>query len=1808
MEGSTLNKDQKIAGSAAALFDDSSSPFDAFFASDTFQTSTQQDNQSAASFFDSLANEQPSQTHQTTKDYPSYYEYNRNSSTIQENTYNTIATTTGAQHYNSTTGYDYNNYYGGQYVSANTNGVTEGMNSSIDPQSTVAQYQYSDYGYNYDASYINGQVYSQYNYSQQQQYYDPNDPYAYYYYHDPAYSQNHAQSSINVEQQQNSFQGLLDQANSNQYKEQKEDKSTYNESKQYADDVLRPNAEPGDAPPESSITDVNNFNIDNKNQEFFSDSGKEEREGGEERDSDEENKVMSREIEYSTKKKSIDIVQEQLAITSSNNATSVNNEDAAAVALVETIETNQESVTLTSSKVENDSFIEKDDELNVLENEDQEVNIIHGDDHDIFEYQPHELENHLKSELSQVEPFVSSLTKESKITSEISDANDIEEINSNSKEEQTKLDDLDDLVLGSTSKSGASEVLSYTEFENVANPQERYSISAQDSNSTTLNSSYQYDYSDQDHQYNGQWVSNNVSYQYQENDANRIMGDTTTKSEQVGYKYRGNDTVQTTKNIVNYHYEPATVDNINYQYDSGQMTVENSSAIYQNNDRNSAYVANQSTAVDATIYQGYDTSINTTAEQEQSDYQYQANQTTINKDATLQENYHYTKYDTNQINSTDQTNYHYQEYETSKLDTKTGTDQSNYQYYQGYQPITASSPQNSPPPMSPSSKRLSLISCSDPQCGGENKATAKFCSDCGNPINITMNSKTPAMDISEVIGNTNPYNNLNAYSNQSLPYSHSQASYSTSSFTSYGNQLTSMNDAQYGTGVVLDTHQLDQQQYYGSDDMNDPLGRSKGCRPIVAFGFGGKIYTMFPRTVQRFTSPEHSTPITKSAPGAFTIRVLKDIIPVSDIDDFPGPLLMDNNRGGVKAKKKDVLKFLNDQIHVSENNISSFNEEEVEKRKLESILIVWNLFKIMFENEGVLIGSPKVEDLVRKILVPSASKSNNDEANFTVPADTGFDSQIGLSQTPETSSLTYSVSVKSVDKLQEILLEGDRIAAIRHAMNENLWAHALIIASCVNKDLWKEVVTGFIRQDLMGKVETSEPDGRESLRVLYSLFAGQGQNAVKEFLPYNNLLTVAQSPVTAMIPTSHYSPNTNAPYVTSKVTALYTSSDHSVPLDSLIKWRETIAMILANRAPGDNQAISALGDMLKEYGWIHASHVCYILSPNASIISGFDAPNARFTLLGNDYTQNLPINNFYNWQSLRMTEIYEFGLSLNNNNSGLPHLQAYKLLYAWWLADCGYLNEARRYCESIANIVKVYTKGSPYFHGCFLQKLKDLTQRLLEHGGGTNESSSWLFAKKMPKATLDSLWGSLEGKFNKFVAGDVVDENVRKSSSSNASETIGPFSHFSSITHPTSEVPSRSVSASDFRTIPNPTVDTRRATTPNAVVQKHLNGNQRRSSTPGVGLVNGGYNDNFSPTISDGQNTMSSVLERESLDTSPIDDKNGYYGHFKRQDQQYSSSYGYSSYKQYDNNQQSVTDNGANSNEQQPYTSSSDYSGVEGNKKNQQTMFPYYQPSETTYKNDSAWWNNPNSDSTNIIEDQKADQTQTDDIGEGEGEFISLMDSNFTPFVPAPAPAPATSTTVTSNQNNNWDDDYDDLGLGNNSFSKGKNIQATDSATGTNNNNNETKHDISQTEQKKEEKQDEQKAEEKKGWFERWFGKREGGKAANLGEESSFYYDPVQKRWINKKAGSEPNNTLMPPPPPPQRSKTTSPQPSYSMMSSNPNRQSLPPMDNKNQTGLPNSATPPPPPPPNKGGRASSASMKRGVRRYVDIMNQPSPN
>ena len=94
----------------------------------------------------------------------------------------------------------------------------------------------------------------------------------------------------------------------------------------------------------------------------------------------------------------------------------------------------------------------------------------------------------------------------------------------------------------------------------------------------------------------------------------------------------------------------------------------------------------------------------------------------------------------------------------------------------------------------------------------------------------------------------------------------------------------------------------------------------------------------------------------------------------------------------------------------------------------------------------------------------------------------------------------------ALDKIQEFLLLGDRRQAYQFAMDEKLWAHAMVIASSIDKDSWKEVVNDFLRTELginddvnLSQSTTFSSDSVatrksnwEGLRVAYSLFSGQG--------------------------------------------------------------------------------------------------------------------------------------------------------------------------------------------------------------------------------------------------------------------------------------------------------------------------------------------------------------------------------------------------------------------------------------------------------------------------------------------------------------------------------------------------------------------------------------------------------------------------------------------------------------------------------------------------------------------------------------------
>lgn len=105
----------------------------------------------------------------------------------------------------------------------------------------------------------------------------------------------------------------------------------------------------------------------------------------------------------------------------------------------------------------------------------------------------------------------------------------------------------------------------------------------------------------------------------------------------------------------------------------------------------------------------------------------------------------------------------------------------------------------------------------------------------------------------------------------------------------------------------------------------------------------------------------------------------------------------------------------------------------------------------------------------------------------------------GTSTSQEDPVSVITLKPSSLNKIQGFLLRGERREAYQYALDEKLWAHAMVIASSIDKDAWKEVVNDFLKNELRPKNLASgidkSTDGRECLRVAYSLFSGQGAAA-----------------------------------------------------------------------------------------------------------------------------------------------------------------------------------------------------------------------------------------------------------------------------------------------------------------------------------------------------------------------------------------------------------------------------------------------------------------------------------------------------------------------------------------------------------------------------------------------------------------------------------------------------------------------------------------------------------------------------------------
>lgn len=507
----------------------------------------------------------------------------------------------------------------------------------------------------------------------------------------------------------------------------------------------------------------------------------------------------------------------------------------------------------------------------------------------------------------------------------------------------------------------------------------------------------------------------------------------------------------------------------------------------------------------------------------------------------------------------------------------------------------------------------------------------------------------------------------------------------------------------------------------------DELQRWRG-HPVFTWGAGGTIVTSFPKQIPRYGGGM-TAPKMKCSPGEIRVQNVKDVFPLpEDIARFPGPLR-------AKGKKKELLTWLTKKVEALEHQLReptlehSVHQDDLKRFEDRSLLLKLLLFLV--ENDGRLEGDAAIA-AVKKLFSPPGEVPSEVEGSFSTAADI-----VGRSRSNTSNLQAEPVDPRTIEDLQTMLAKGEREKAVWHAVDQRLWGHAMLLSSTLSKDIWKQVVQEFVRKEVKKTGRSNQ-----ALAVLYEVFAGNHEDCVDELVPASARAGFQ------MVSTDGVGAAHNAQ-------------------QGLDKWRETVALILNNRSDGDVSALLSLGRLLAQYGRVEAAHICFIFARSVAHVGGVDDAQSDLVLIGFDHKQN-PLDLGIDLEPILLTEVYEFALSLSAQNGThiMPHLQNYKLIHAYHLAEYGYRTEAQAYGDAITATMKATTRMSPYYNAAFISTLDDFSKRISQ--SPKDSSSSWI-----SKPSMDRVSTSLLSKFNSFIAGD--DEDAASNRAGGAE--VGPFAN-----------------------------------------------------------------------------------------------------------------------------------------------------------------------------------------------------------------------------------------------------------------------------------------------------------------------------------------------------------------------------------------------------------------------------------------------
>lgn len=466
-----------------------------------------------------------------------------------------------------------------------------------------------------------------------------------------------------------------------------------------------------------------------------------------------------------------------------------------------------------------------------------------------------------------------------------------------------------------------------------------------------------------------------------------------------------------------------------------------------------------------------------------------------------------------------------------------------------------------------------------------------------------------------------------------------------------------------------------------SSKYKDPTMVVPSC--LASFGFGGNVVTMFPKQKLRLTGAAFGarnsprTPMSMqydTAPqahgelrkGPVSVHRMEHVHPKSAdfeaFDKFPGPL--DEN-----IPEDTLLSFIEEKMAAASGSTTTFEEDE---------RLLLGVLKVLIKCNGKLRSdananpsepsSPEVQ-LVSLLKESDQRRRRNQPSVFPPPKPVQYPTH------PD-------ATVRNASRVRELLLLGDRRAAVDVAIQAQMWPEAMLIASFTDKDEYKRVLCAYF---------TSHYAAGDPCRALYLSFADQQEKSVHEPQKLHQ--------------------------------AGGDSSSSQVILSS---WVVHVQMLLANRTADTNKILVELGDRLwKETKAVVAAHVCYLL---AGLSVEAPSPSSKMALLGADHRTPEEARYYVSPAAVQRTEIYEYvQRKVNPSATNMIPFQGYKLIYAMTLADHGKLETSFKYVNAMLSMIRAITATMKPGTSMYLEGMQNqlvvLDDRLRQHLGAVRADS-----------------------------------------------------------------------------------------------------------------------------------------------------------------------------------------------------------------------------------------------------------------------------------------------------------------------------------------------------------------------------------------------------------------------------------------------------------------------------------------------------